>query len=129
MDLTIRGHHTSIDPSLHETAEKKLSRLERFLTRIDSTVVEVEHEDTRSAKDRYTVRIALRAGHTVLRAEERGADATAALELAADSLAQQARRHKERTDDRHRSGVRKEYLEPAPEPVREQPPEGPDAAG
>jgi ribosomal subunit interface protein len=124
MNLTIRGHHTHVDDRFRDLAEKKLARLERYLPRIDSLVVEVEHEETRAAQHRFEVQIALRSGPASLRAQERGADPAAALERAADALARQARRHKERLDGRHRAGPGKDELEPAPIPIEseEQPP-------
>jgi ribosomal subunit interface protein len=117
MNLTIRGHHTHVDERFRELAEKKLARLERYLPRIDSLVVEVEHEETRAANHRFEVQIALRSGPASLRTQERGADPLTALELAADAMARQARRHKERLDGRRRSGPVKDVLPPTPAPV------------
>lgn len=101
MNITIRTHHTSIFDDFAPHAEERLARLERYLPRVDSVVVEVEHEETRSVGHRYAVQVTVHSGGSILRAEERGADPRAALDAAADVLASQARRHKKRLHDRH----------------------------
>jgi len=101
MKLTIRTHNTSAFDNFHEHAEKRLGRLERLLPRVDDVVVEVEHEETRAAAHRYAVQVTVHAGPSILRAEERSADPRVALDVAADVLARQARRHKKRLHDRN----------------------------
>ncbi len=110
MNLTIRSHHTTVFPGFDEHATKKLERLERLLPRIGEVVVEVEHEETRSAAHRYAVQVTVHAGASILRAEERGADPQIALDLAADVLSRQARRHKKRLHDRHHPHGAKEAV-------------------
>jgi len=101
MKLTIRTHNTSTFENFQEHAEKRLARLERLLPRVDDIVVEVEHEETRAAAHRYAVQVTVHTGTSILRAEERGADPRVALDVAADVLARQARRHKKRLHDRN----------------------------
>ena len=113
MHLTIRARHAEVTPELRDAAEKKLARLERLLPRVDDAAIEVAHEETRAAADRYSVQVTVRSGPAILRAEERAADPRAALELAIDVLARQARRHRERIHDRHRSGAAKTPQEEA----------------
>jgi putative sigma-54 modulation protein len=101
MHLTVRSHHATVDDRFQGHAEKKLQRLSRLLPRLDDVVVEVAHQETRAAADRYAVQVTVHAGASILRAEERGADPVVALDLAADVLSRQARRHKKRLHDRH----------------------------
>jgi putative sigma-54 modulation protein len=101
MNLTIRTHHTTVFDGFREHAEKKLGRLDRLLPGAANITVEVAHEETRSAAHRYAVQVTVRSGASILRAEERGADPQTALDLAADVLSRQARRHKQRLHDRH----------------------------
>ena len=101
MNHTIRSHHTTVFPGFEGHANKKLERLERLLPRVGDVVVEVAYEETRSASDRYAVQVTVHSGTSILRAEERGADPQVALDLAADVLSRQARRHKKRLDERH----------------------------
>jgi putative sigma-54 modulation protein len=106
MNLTIRSHHTTIFEGFNEHATKKLERLERLLPKVGDVIVEVAHEETRSAADRYAVQVTVHSGPSILRAEERGADPKIALDLATDVLSRQARRHKTRLHDRHPHGAK-----------------------
>ena len=106
MNLTIRSHHTTVFAGFNEHATKKLERLERLLPKVGDVIVEVEHEETRSAAHRYAVQVTVHSGTSILRAEERGADPQIALDLAADVLSRQARRHKKRLHDRHPHGAK-----------------------
>jgi len=127
MKLTIRTHHASITDGFEEQAEEKLGRLERWLPRVDDVVVELTYEETRSSAHRYQAQVTVHSGPAILRAEERGPDPRTALELAADVLARQARRHKTRLRDRHQAGVKGT---PPEEPARgETEPEGEYIAG
>ena len=110
MNLIIRSHHATVPDDLHDHAQKKLARLERLLPKIDDVIVEVEHEETRAAAHRYAVQVTVHSGGAILRGEERAADPKIALDLAADVIARQARRHQKRLHDRHRSGQNKEWL-------------------
>lgn len=110
MNLIIRSHHATVPKDLHDHAEKKLARLERLLPKVDDVIVEVEHEETRAAAHRYAVQVTVHSGGAILRGEERAADPKIALDLAADVIARQARRHQKRLHDRHRSGQNKEWV-------------------
>lgn len=110
MNLTIRTHHATLDADVRAHAEKKLSRLERLLPRVDDVIVEVEHEETRAAAHRYAVQVTVHSGPSILRGEERAADPKTALDLAADVVSRQARRHGKRLHARHRSGQNKEQI-------------------
>lgn len=111
MNLTIRSHHTSVFEGFNEHATRKLERLERLLPKVGDVIVEVAHEETRSAADRYAVQVTVHSGPSILRAEERGADPTIALDLATDVLSRQARRHKKRLHDRHPRGAKEAVAE------------------
>lgn len=110
MNLIIRSHHATVPADLREHAEKKLSRIERLLPRLDDVIIEVAHEETRAAADRYAVQMTVHSGGSILRGEERAADPRVALDRAADVISRQARRHQQRLHARHRSGQNKEWL-------------------
>ncbi len=101
MKLTIRTHHATVADDFRAHAEKKLARVEHLLPKASDAVIEVEHEETRAAGHRFAVQVTLHAGGSILRAEERAADARAAFDAAADVLSRQARRHQKRLHDRH----------------------------
>ena len=118
MKITLRSHHAAIGDDLQAHAEKKLSRLERYLPRLGNAVVEVEREETRAAAHRFAVQVTVHAAGAILRAEERAADARTAFDLAAGVLSRQAQRHGKRLRDRwHGAAAGKPA--PAPEPAEE----------
>jgi putative sigma-54 modulation protein len=130
MNLTIRSHHTTLDEGLRAHAEKKLSRIQRLLPRVDEVIVEVEHEETRAAAHRYAVQVTVHSGGSILRGEERAADPKLALDRAADVISRQARRHGKRLHARHRSGQNKEWVAAnanAPDAPEEREPDEPIA--
>ena len=108
MKLTIRTHNTTAFDDFHDHAEKRLGRLDHLLPGVGDVVVEVAHEETRQAAHRYAVQVTVHAGPSILRAEERGADPRVALDVVADTLARQARRHGKRLRDRNHANVTKE---------------------
>ena len=110
MNVIIRSNHATVPSDLHDYAQKKLARLERLLPKVDDVIVEVEHEETRSAAHRYAVQVTVHSGGAILRGEERADDPKIALDLAVDVIARQARRHQKRLHDRHRSGQNKEWV-------------------
>ena len=101
MHVNIRSHHASVPTSFTGHAEQKLARLERLLPRVDEVIVEVAYEETRAAAHRYDVQVTVHSAGAILRAHERAAEPEIALDLAADVLARQARRHKKRLYERH----------------------------
>lgn len=122
MNLVLRTHHTSVHDDLRDHAEKKLSRLDRYLPKLGDALVEVTREDTRAAAHRFRVQVTVRSGDAILRAEERSADPQTALDLAVGVISHQAQRHGKRLRDRHRRGEAPIAAEetPARAPQREQ---------
>ena len=101
MNMTIRNHHTPAIEGFREHAEKRLGRLDHLLAQAADAVIEVKHEETRAMARRYAVQVTVHAGASILRAEERGADARTAFDAAVEVLSRQARRHQKRLRDRH----------------------------
>lgn len=102
MDVTFKTQHAAVDEAVQEYTTQRLTKLERVLPAAREVVVEVRHERTRDAQQRYTVQVTVNANGTFLRAEERAADPRIAVDAAVSALGKQARRHKAKT---YRSGV------------------------
>lgn len=131
MHVNIRSHHAALPADFSDHAEKRLARLERLLPRVDDITVEVAYEDTRSVGDRYDVQVTVRSAGSILRAEERASEPSVALDVAADVIARQARRHKKRLYDSHHPHGAKEAAADlanavAPEPRPAAPPDEED---
>ena len=95
MQIIIKGKQMEVTPQLRQHIERKVRRLSRFVdeeTRVEVTVTE---EQTRSARDRYCVQLALSGLHPV-HSEVSALNATTALDLVLDKVVTQIGRQKAR---------------------------------
>ena len=109
MQLNVRSRDGAVQEKFREYAQKKVARLERFFTRIDSARLEQSVE-----RGLHIVELNLEGDGVFLRSEERCNDMYAAVDNAVDKLERQVVRFKGRKrDGRHRPGPVKEYAERA----------------
>ena len=103
MQLLLTGKNFVISDRVRSYVEKKVDKLDRYLSDIDETRVEISKENTKSAKDRNVVQITIRAnGGTILRAEERSDAIYTSIDTAVDKIHRQILRYKDkRVDRRH----------------------------
>lgn len=102
MQIIIKGKQMEVTPRLRQHIERKVQRLARFVdkeARVEITIVE---EQTRSARDRYSVQVALANAAYPVRSEGRAVNANMALDLVLDKVIVQLGRQK----DRHTSSIR-----------------------
>jgi len=104
MQIIIKGKQMEVTPSLRQHIEQKVQRLSRLLSseaRIEVTVTEGQ---TRSARDRYSVQLAVSTSSQPIRSEVSAVNASMALDLVLDKVTAQLGRHKDRKTSlrRHR---------------------------
>ena len=105
MQIIIKGKQMEITLRLRQIIERKVQRLARLVdddTRVEVTVTEAQ---TRSARDRYSVQIALAHAAHPVRSEVSAVNANMALDLVLDKVITQLGRKKDRhtTTLRHRT--------------------------
>ncbi len=100
MQIIIKGKNFVISDRIREYVEKKLGKLDRYLPDVSEARVEITQEKTKSAKDRNSVQITLRANGTFLRAEERSEAIYAAIDTCVDKIQRQIVRYKGKRVDR-----------------------------
>jgi putative sigma-54 modulation protein len=104
MQVNLSGHHVEITPPLRSYVEKKIARVLRHCDRVIEVQCTLTVEKLRHAAE-ATIRLS---GATVHAAAVHD-DMYAAIDLLADKLDEQVRRHKERHRDpqaaRHRHGT------------------------
>jgi putative sigma-54 modulation protein len=104
MRVNLSGHHVEITPALRAYVERKLTRVLRRCDRVIDAQCTLTVEKMRHAAE-STVRLAGASIHAAAVHD----DMYAAIDLLADKLDEQVRRHKEKTRDpqaaRHRHGV------------------------
>lgn len=103
MQLLVQGRNVEITDWVREYVNKKVGKLERFLPQVSDARVELTHNATRAAEDRYTAQVTMWSHGQILRAEESTSDILASIDATVDKLSHQIRRFKgRRTQNRRR---------------------------
>lgn len=104
MKYTIRGNNIEVTAALHDYAEKKLSRLEKYFD-TDSTEAYVLLSVTR---EEHKVEVTIPLPGLMVRAEEVSEDMYASVDLVVEKLERQIRKYKTKVNRklRHESSVR-----------------------
>lgn len=105
MQIIIKGKQMEVTPRLRQHIERKLQRLGRLVSAEARIEVTVAEEKTRSARDRYSVQLALASATRPIRSEVSAVNANMALDLVLDKVVSQLGRQKDRhtTTLRHRT--------------------------
>jgi putative sigma-54 modulation protein len=118
MDFKITGRNLTIEQSIREHVERKLERLVRHLPAITGVEVELTRNNSRDPAARIVAQVTLDVNGTVLRGEEKGATATAAVDEALDVMDRRMERLKGRlyrSQQTKRSSVSRMQAEAAPD--------------
>jgi putative sigma-54 modulation protein len=96
MQIIIKGRQIEITPRLRQLIERKVNRLSRFLSDDARVEVTVTEGQTRSARDRYSVHLALSNNTHPIHSEVSADNTNKALDLVLDKVSAQLGRHKDR---------------------------------
>lgn len=100
MKITFTDKKISLPKSVHEYAEKKVGKLERYFKNDAEATVVFSVE-----KDRNRVELTVRSGGTILRVSEQTSDMFASIDAAVTSMERQIRKNKTRLEKRLRQGA------------------------
>lgn len=117
MKFNIRGENIEVTEALREYVEKKISRLERYFETPPTSEVNV----TLSVyKERQNVEVTIPLNFVLLRAEEKGSDMYASVDLVVDKLERQIRKHKTKANRkiRQEAGYKNFFKEETAAPVQ-----------
>jgi putative sigma-54 modulation protein len=103
MQIIITSRQMEITPRLRQYIERKVQRLSRLVNQDARIEVIVTEEQTRSARDRYAVQLALSGTSHPIRSEVRALNVNTGIDLALDKIVSQLGRQK----DRQKSTLRK----------------------
>jgi putative sigma-54 modulation protein len=93
--IEIVGRDFEVTDRIEDYVKKKVAKLDRHLSMIDETRIELSHvKSARSAIDRYVAQMTVRGKGFILRSEERADDIRAALDAALEKLDRQVNRYK-----------------------------------
>jgi len=94
MALLIKGKTMEVGANADDYIRGKSGKLERHLPDLGEVKVELTQEMTKAAENRYVVQVTINTHGTLLRAEERAATVTAAVDTVVDVLSRQIERFK-----------------------------------
>jgi len=97
LELNITAKNVEVNQQLRGHIERKFGGLIRHLPAISSVNVELSSQPTRSQNDRMAAQVTLKVGGSLLRAEQRAANAVEAINLVAGVLDRRIERYKSRT--------------------------------
>src|SRR5579864_8243040 len=109
MQIIITSRQMEITPRLRQYIEHKVQRLSRLVNQDTRVEVIVAEERTRSARDRYSVQLAISGASHPIRSEVSAQNANMALDLVLDKITAQLGRQKDRQKStlRHRTPAMK----------------------
>ncbi|NLG26653.1 MAG: ribosome-associated translation inhibitor RaiA [Chloroflexi bacterium] len=94
MNIVIKSKNVEVPDRLREYIEKKVARLDRYLSSVDEARIELSTASAKSADDRQIVQLTLRVNGTLLRAEERSSDMQTSIDYVLDKMERQISRFK-----------------------------------
>jgi len=116
VDIIVKGRHTSVSDRFRELAVSKLTKLERYDSKLIRIDVELSSENNRQSAQRERVELTVHSRGPVIRAEASAEDRFAALDIALDKLEERLRRLRDRRKSYHAN------LRRAPAPAPSAPP-------
>ncbi|MFC4766430.1 ribosome hibernation-promoting factor, HPF/YfiA family [Effusibacillus consociatus] len=109
MKIQLRGEHLSITDALRDYVEKKIGRLEKYF---DTPPVQAVQVTLSVVRDSHNVEVTMPLNGIMVRAEERSPDMYASIDLVAEKLEAQIRKHKTKLNRRFREeGIRTLFQE------------------
>ena len=95
LEVDIYGRNMDITEPIEEYVDKKVSKLDKFLSNIDQARVDLAYaKSARSAADRHVAQITITGKGYILRAEERADDIFAAFDAALSKMQRRIERYK-----------------------------------
>ena len=103
LEVMRNARDIKLDPRLQEYIEKKVSKLDRYLSGINEARVDItRNKNARSASDRNVSQITIMGKGFLLRSEERADDMFAAFDLSLDKLQRRMAKYKGKKYDSKR---------------------------
>ena len=93
MRISVKGRNVPVDDELRRRVDKKFAKIARQVSELADLEVEVSEERNPAIHDSQVVELTLHLKGTTLRARERSDDMVHSLNLAAEDLARQVKKH------------------------------------
>ena len=109
MRISVKGRNVPVDDELRKRVDKKFAKVARQVSDLADMEVEFSEERNPSIADSQVVEITLHLKGVTLRAREASEDMVHSLNLAAEDISRQVKRHREKRRKRreaHRASPR-----------------------
>jgi putative sigma-54 modulation protein len=109
MRISVKGRNVSVDDELRRRVDKKFAKIARQVSELAEMEVELSEERNPAIHDSQVVELTLHLKGTTLRVRERSDDMVHSLNLAAEDLARQVKKHRDKRRKRreaHRASPR-----------------------
>jgi len=109
MRISVKGRNVPVDDELRKRVDKKFAKIARQVSDLADLEVEVSEERNPSIHDSQVVELTLHLKRTTLRVREASDDMVHSLNLAAEDLARQVKKHRDKRRKRreaHRASPR-----------------------
>lgn len=109
MRISVKGRNVPVDDELRRRVDKKFAKIARQVSELAELEVELSEERNPAIRDSQVVEITLHLKGVTLRAKEASEDMVHSLNLAAEDISRQVKRHREKRRKRreaHRASPR-----------------------
>ena len=109
MRISVKGRNVPVDDELRKRVDKKFAKVARQVSDLADMEVELSEERNPSIPDSQVVELTLHLKGVTLRARESSEDMVHSLNLAAEDISRQVKRHREKRRKRreaHRASPR-----------------------
>ncbi len=96
MRIEIKGRNVSVDDELRKRVEKKFGKVAKQVSELAAMEIELKEERNPSIKDSQVAEATLHLKGVTLRASERSQDMGHSINLVAEDLSRQVKRHREK---------------------------------
>ena len=103
MQIEVKGRNTIISDELREHVEKRFAKVGKQVSELAVLEVELSEEKNPANPDCMVAEVTLRVKGTTLRARDSSRDMTHSINLCADELAVQVKRHRDKRRKRRES--------------------------
>jgi putative sigma-54 modulation protein len=113
MELQVLAKNdVTLSPAIEEYATTRISKMSRYLPRIDAGKVEISRGGTRQPDEKFVVQVTLDSNGMYIRAQEKADDIRTAIDRVVDSLTNRISRYKGKRSEKGKGTVR--TMEPTP---------------
>jgi putative sigma-54 modulation protein len=103
MQIEVKGRHMTVSDDIREHVEKRFAKVGKQVSELATLEVELSQEQKASNPDAFRADVTLRLKGTTLRATDSSRDVAHSINLCAEELAVQVKRHRDKRRKRRES--------------------------